>query len=129
MAQRVTDSKLDSASRRLKNSLCQSSGKWLPFSNQERIRQRKERDGLRLSYAVSKTQWASNPNCSYATFIILQDYYTNGTVTDVDGDYYYDEPGWVQVLWDFGESEWYRMGAEGGMIDLKCVCPHCFCTG
>ena len=30
-----------------------------------RIRQRKERDGLRLSSAVPKIQWDSNPHCPY----------------------------------------------------------------
>ena len=30
-----------------------------------RIRQRKERDGLRLSSAVPKIQWDSNPNSPY----------------------------------------------------------------
>ena len=32
------------------------------FSNQGRIRQRKERDGLRLSSVVPKIQWASYPH-------------------------------------------------------------------
>ena len=32
------------------------------FSNWGRIRQRKERDGLRLSSAVPKIQWDSNPH-------------------------------------------------------------------
>ena len=32
------------------------SSKWVPFSNQGRIRQQKERDGLRLSSAVPKIQ-------------------------------------------------------------------------
>ena len=30
-----------------------------------RIRQRKERDGLRFSSAVPKIQWDSNPHCPY----------------------------------------------------------------
>ena len=38
--------------RRLQNSLCQHSSKWVSGSNQGRIRQRKERDELRLSYAA-----------------------------------------------------------------------------
>ena len=38
----------------------------LCFSNQERVRQRKERDGLRLSFAVSKIQWAFNFYCLYS---------------------------------------------------------------
>ena len=36
---------------------------WVPFSNQGRIKQRKERDGVRLSSAVPKIQWDSNPDC------------------------------------------------------------------
>ena len=47
---------LDLAMRRLENSLCQTSSKWVSFPNQERIMQRKERDGLRLSSAVPKIQ-------------------------------------------------------------------------
>ena len=42
------------------NSRCQPSTKWLPFSNCGKIRQRKERAGLRLSSAVPKIQWDSN---------------------------------------------------------------------
>ena len=34
--------------------------------NQRRIWQRKERDGLRLSYALPKKQWVSDPGCPYA---------------------------------------------------------------
>ena len=41
------------------------SSEWVPFSNEGRLRQRKERDGLRLSSAVPKIQWDSNPNCPY----------------------------------------------------------------
>ena len=37
--------------------------KGYPFSNQGRIRQRKERDWLRLSSALPKIPWASNPHC------------------------------------------------------------------
>ena len=58
-------SRLGCAMRRLENSLCQPSRKWVPFSNKGRIRQRKERDGLRLSSAVPKIQWDSNPHCPY----------------------------------------------------------------
>ena len=47
-------SRLGCAMRRLENSLCQPSRKWVPFLNKGRIRQRKERDGLRLSSAVPK---------------------------------------------------------------------------
>ena len=43
--------------------LCQPSSKWVPFSNQGRIKQRWERDGLRLSSAVPKTQWDSYLHC------------------------------------------------------------------
>ena len=35
------------------------------FFESGRIRQRKERDGLRLSSAVPKIQWDSNPHCPY----------------------------------------------------------------
>ena len=45
--------------------LCQTSRKWVPFSNKGRLRQRKERDGLHLSSAVPKIQWDSNPHCPY----------------------------------------------------------------
>ena len=42
--------------------LCQPSSKWVTFSNQEKIRQRKKRDGLRLSFAGPIIQWDSNPS-------------------------------------------------------------------
>ena len=58
-------SKLGFAMKRLENSLCQPSSKWILFSNKGRIRQRKERNGLRLSFAVPKIQWDSNPHCPY----------------------------------------------------------------
>ena len=51
--------------RQLENSFCQSSSKWVPFSNWERIRQGKERDGL-FSSAVSKIQLDTNPHCPTA---------------------------------------------------------------
>ena len=35
------------------------------FLNEGRIRQRKEREGLRLSSAMPKIQWDSNPHCPY----------------------------------------------------------------
>ena len=54
-------SRLGFAMRRLEHSLCQPSRKWVSFFNKGRIRQRKERDGLRLSSAVHKIQWDSNP--------------------------------------------------------------------
>ena len=63
---KVVSSRLGFAMRRLKNSLCQPSSKWVPFSNQGRIRQRKERDGLCLSSAVPRIQWDSNPHCPYS---------------------------------------------------------------
>ena len=40
--------------QRLENSLSQPSSKWVPLSNQGRIRQQKNRDGLHLSFAVPK---------------------------------------------------------------------------
>ena len=43
---KVMSSRLGLAMRRLENSPCQPSSKWVLFSNQGRIRQRKERDGL-----------------------------------------------------------------------------------
>ena len=55
------------------------SSEWVPFSNYGRLRQRKERDGLRLSSAVSKIEWDSNPHCPTAirlwetfTFLIIK---------------------------------------------------------
>ena len=56
---KVVSSRLGFAMRQLENSLCQPSSKWVPFSNQGRIRQRKERDGLSYSSAVPKIQWDS----------------------------------------------------------------------
>ena len=58
---KVVCSRLDFAMRRLEHSLWQPSSEWVPFSNQGRLRQQKERDGLRLSSAVPKVQWHSNP--------------------------------------------------------------------
>ena len=43
---KVESSRLDFAVRRLEYSLFQPSSEWVPFSNQGRIRQQKERDGL-----------------------------------------------------------------------------------
>ena len=51
-----------------KNSLCQPSSKCVPFSNQERIRQGKEKAGLGLSSAVPKIQWDSNSHCPYCYY-------------------------------------------------------------
>ena len=45
---------------------CQPSSKWVPFSNQGRIGQGKERDGLCLLSAVTKIQWASTPTVPMA---------------------------------------------------------------
>ena len=45
--------------------LCQPSGKWVFFSNQGRIRQQKERDGLGLSFAVTDTVELYSPHCNY----------------------------------------------------------------
>ena len=53
---------LDQLSR-LENFLRQPSSKWIPFLNQERVRQQKERDGLCFSSAVPKTQW--DHHCLY----------------------------------------------------------------
>ena len=50
----VVSSRLGFAMRRIEHSLCQPSGKWVPFSNWATIRQRKLRDGLRLSLVVPK---------------------------------------------------------------------------
>ena len=38
----------------------QPSSECVPFSNQGRVRQRRERDGLRFSSAIPKMQWDSN---------------------------------------------------------------------
>ena len=46
---KVVSSRLGFAMRRLENSLCHPSSKWVPFSNKGRIRQPKERYGLRLT--------------------------------------------------------------------------------
>ena len=53
---KFVSSRLGFAMWRLENSLCQPSSKWVPFSNEGRLRQRKEKDGLRLSSAVPKIQ-------------------------------------------------------------------------
>ena len=54
------------AMRRLENSLCQPSSKWVPFSNKGRIRQRNERDGLRLSSAVPRYSGTLTPTAPTA---------------------------------------------------------------
>ena len=58
---KVVSSRLGFAIWRLEISLCRPSSEWVPFSNYGRLRQRKERDGLRLSSAVPKIQWDSKP--------------------------------------------------------------------
>ena len=60
---KVMSSRLGFPMQRLENCLCQPSSKWVLFSIQGRIRQRKERDWLRLSSAVPKIQWDSIPHC------------------------------------------------------------------
>ena len=54
------------ANRLRENFLCHPSSIWVTFSNQGKIRQRKERDGLRLSFAVPMIQWDSNPTAHTA---------------------------------------------------------------
>ena len=51
---KVVSSMLGFAIRRLERSLCQLNSKWVPSSNQRRIRQQKEKDGICLSSAVPK---------------------------------------------------------------------------
>ena len=51
---KVVSSRLGFAIRRLKSSLCQPNSKWVPSSNQRRIRRQKEKDGLCLTSAVPK---------------------------------------------------------------------------
>ena len=62
--------------------------------------------------------------------LYLQDGNCNGTILTTDSSSMdYDESYWVEVEWDCGDGPfWYRMGAEGGMQDLACICYHCFCT-
>ena len=52
---KVVSSRLGFAIRLPENFLCQSSSKWVTFFEPGKIRQRKERDGLRLSFAVPRT--------------------------------------------------------------------------
>ena len=59
---KVVSSRLSFTIRRLENSINPAVNL---FSNQGRIRQRKERDGFRLSSAVPKIQWGSSPHCPY----------------------------------------------------------------
>ena len=58
---KVVSSRLGFAIRLLENFLCQPSSKWVTFSNQGKIMQRKERDVLCLSFAVPMVQWDSDP--------------------------------------------------------------------
>ena len=44
-------------------SLCQPSSRWVHFLNQRRMEQQRERNGLRISYSLSKIHRASNPHC------------------------------------------------------------------
>ena len=83
---KVASSRLTVAIRRLEKSLCQPSSKWVPSSNQGRIMQWKERDGLRLSSAVIKIQRVSNPHCPYG-------YYAMGNL--------YPFTQWKHMLWCF----------------------------
>ena len=53
---RIVSSNPGFAIQRLKVSFCSQSIKWVPFSNQDRIKQRKERDELCISYAVHRTR-------------------------------------------------------------------------
>ena len=71
--------KLGFAIRPKENSLCQPSSKWVLVSSQERIRQRKERDGLNLSFALLKIQLANVPYCRYG-------YFAMGDFTYIDRD-------------------------------------------
>ena len=57
---KIVSSRLGFAMRRLENSFIPAVNGYL-FQNKERIWQRKEKDGLRLSFAVLKLQWDSNP--------------------------------------------------------------------
>ena len=70
--------RLGFAIRRLENFLCHASSKWVPFSILGRMCQRKARDWLRLSFAVSKIQWDSDPAAPTSTR--LRDTFTFTTV-------------------------------------------------
>ena len=63
---KVVSSRLGFAIRLRKNFLGQPSSKWVTFSNQGKIRQRKGQDGLRLSFAMPMIQWDSNPTAPTA---------------------------------------------------------------
>ena len=53
------------------NSLCQPSSKWVPVSNQGRIRKQKEKDGLCLSYTEPKIQWVFKPQKTFTCLFTL----------------------------------------------------------
>ena len=59
---KVAGSRLGLSIRGLENSVKPAVNGYL-FSNWGRMGQRKERDGLRLSFALPKIQWHTNPNC------------------------------------------------------------------
>ena len=63
MVQKVAETSLEQTRASLANwkTLCQPSSKWVPFSNQRKLKQQKERGGLRLPSAVAKIQWTSSP--------------------------------------------------------------------
>ena len=61
---KVVSSRLSFAVRRLENSVDPAVNGYL-YSIRGRLRQRKERDGLRISSAVPKIHWDYNPHCVY----------------------------------------------------------------
>ena len=65
MVLKVVGSILGWAIQEQENCLSQASSKWVHFSKHVRLRLRKERDELPLSYVVPKIQWASDLHCSY----------------------------------------------------------------
>ena len=68
-------SRLSFAMRRLKNCLYQPNSKWVPFSNKGRIRQRKARDGLRLSSAMPRYSGTLTPTAPTAIGNLYLYYY------------------------------------------------------
>ena len=70
----VVRSRLGFVMRRLENCFCQSIRKWVPFSNQGRIKRGKMRDGLRFSFVVPKIYWDSRPIGPYASMANLDLY-------------------------------------------------------
>ena len=67
MVQKVTVKRVFETGLRhaMNGKLYQPSYKWIPFSNQGRIRQQKERDGFCLLSDVLKIQWDCNLHCPY----------------------------------------------------------------